>query len=155
MADLYLHQLADASPLTGDEYILVDQDGDSLKTTAQAVANLAVIVPGPAGPAGPAGPPGPNTITNTGTTIIGGTDGRLGYQAGGKFAELAGAADGDVPIWIASLPGFTATALQAVFVTYGPAAPANWNGPAPVQVGDALDRIAAWIAANFPLLPPP
>ena len=31
---------------------------------------------------------------------------------------------------------------------YDPGTPADWNGDAPTTVGEALDRIAAWIKAS-------
>lgn len=38
---------------------------------------------------------------------------------------------------------------------YSAGNPSDWSGAAPAQVGAALDRLAAWITANFPLLTPP
>jgi hypothetical protein len=39
--------------------------------------------------------------------------------------------------------------------SYDPAASANWKSTPPVTLGGAMDRIVAWIAANFPILTPP
>jgi hypothetical protein len=40
-------------------------------------------------------------------------------------------------------------------ITYGPGTPANWLAAPPTDVWLALDRLAAWIAANFPIPPAP
>ena len=43
----------------------------------------------------------------------------------------------------------------AISAAYAPAIGGNWNGAPPTSIADAVDRLAAWIATNFPLLTPP
>jgi len=38
---------------------------------------------------------------------------------------------------------------------YTPAVPGNWLPAPPATFAAALDRLAAWMTGNFPLLPPP
>jgi hypothetical protein len=40
-------------------------------------------------------------------------------------------------------------------VSYTPGTPGNWLATAPTDLWVAVDRLSAWIAANFPIPPPP
>lgn len=164
MADLYLHQLDDAAPLTGDEYILVDQGNSALKTTAQDVANLAVVVPGPPGPPGADGmdgmngmngTPGPDQVTIGMTVVVGGAFGALLTTDGATVTQLIGMTNHQVVGWDAGGGQWLALSLTAVDVGFNAATPGDWAGTPPATASEAMDRLAAWMSANFPLLPPP
>jgi len=53
-------------------------------------------------------------------------------------------ADGDVIVYDGDISRFVNTAD----LPYNPTTAADWNGTAPTTVGEALDRLAAWITAN-------
>jgi hypothetical protein len=70
----------------------------------------------------------------------------------GNWANVLGAANAFV---LGHNPDGAPTWQSGDQFPYTPAVGANWNGAAPVAVWAAMDRLAAWMLANFPLLTPP
>ena len=89
---------------------------------------------------------GPRTVTAGGNTL--GASETLAFTAGTNvtITESAGA------VTIASTDTDT---TDATADTYAPLNLADWNMTPPTSTADALDRIAAWIAAVGPTLSPP
>jgi len=148
VADIYLHQLPDSAPLTGAEYILVDQAGNALRATVNEVVSLVPVVPGPpgpAGPTGPAGPAGPSLIT-VGTTPLAppGANQLLRYGPTNKV---------DVVPW----PGSFNLALVYIapntvgwvdYQTYFVVDLTPYGGVAPSTISDAVNRLSQWLVTN-------
>ena len=130
MADVKISQLPSGSALTGSEIVPVDQTvggvTTTIKTTAQAIANLNTSAAGPQGVQGPAGPPGPvgpAGLTWQGSWVSGTSyvlNDAVGYNGASYFCILATSGTTAPP---------SATSNWALLAAQGATGPAGAQGP--------------------------
>jgi hypothetical protein len=79
---------------------------------------------------------------------------RINKLVGGKVSLQNGAATALIEIDATDNINIL-NSVGAITVGFAAAIPANWAGAPPATIELAIDRLAAWMVANFPLLPKP